>query len=209
MIYNPKHFQMEDKELVSRIVQRYNFATLMTSWEGKPIVSHLPLIFDQSRYSQGGLFGHIARANPQWKHFREASEVTAIFHGPHAYISPRWYAANPANVPTWNYAVVYIHGRAQAIHDEREASIWMHALVQQHDPDWKWAPEEKDMRKKLQEIVVFGIEIQKIEAKFKLSQNRSAEDRRSVAQALAQSIADLDRETAALMLDLLKESAAT
>jgi transcriptional regulator len=60
-----------------------------------------------------------------------------------------------------------------------------------------------------QEIVVFGIEIQKIEAKFKLSQNRSAEDRRSVAQALAQSIADLDRETAALMLDLLKESAAT
>src|SRR5215211_144800 len=103
-MYIPPHFAESVLPKLHEAIERYSFATLVSGSEGDLFASHLPLLVDRNQGPQGTLVGHMARANPQWR-AAAGKEVMAIFHGPHAYISPTWYQA-PEVVPTWNYVAV-------------------------------------------------------------------------------------------------------
>lgn len=198
-MYNPKRFQVTDQEIIFDLIKRYNFATILVNKGTEISVSHLPLVFEPSVGEHGILIGHMARANPQWKLFAATQKVKVIFHGPHAYISPRWYTPKPDNVPTWNYAVVHMDGVPRVIKDSDQAFARMQQLVTQHDPEWPLDLPDRERQELMAEIVVFEIAIEAISAKFKLSQNQVEENRGNVIKSLDESPDQTDREAAALM----------
>ena len=101
-MYVPKHFAVTEVAACHKVIVENSFAELVTvDPDGAPFASHLPFLLDPARGPNGTLIAHMARANPQWQHFAAGKPVLAIFRGPHAYISPAWYATHPA-VPTWN-----------------------------------------------------------------------------------------------------------
>ncbi len=199
MIYTPKYYlEQPGSERVIELVKTYNFATMIVTRLGAPVISHLPFHYVADDGTNGTLYGHIAVANQQVRDLKGGADVTVIFQGPHAYISPTWYAPLPDNVPTWNYAVVHMHGKSEIISDEGEAYRQMQTLVELHDKAFKLNLSDKDRLALLSAICVFKIAVEKIDAKFKLSQNRSEFDRRSVIEHLKTG-SFLERETARLM----------
>ena len=199
-LYVPPHFRVEDEAALVAIVEANAFGTLVSaSPEGRLHVSHIP--FEARR--EGGklrLLGHLARNNPHWEALEGAREIVAIFEGPHAYVSPGWYQAHPA-VPTWNYAVVHAHGRARLM-DEAE----LHELVSElsaryeagREKPWRLGDQPADyVNNMLRAIVGFELAVEKLDGKFKLSQNRPADHPRVVAALEAEGATDL----AALMRD--------
>lgn len=199
MVYTPKHFAETDVARLHTLIRNHNFATLVCARQGDIAVSHLPLLLDVER---GVLRGHMARANPQWRMFSSDHEVLAIFHGPHHYISPRWYASHPS-VPTWNYAVVHAHGRVRIIDSGIELEALVRDLAEHHETGeahpWVMDLPGDYQEQMLAAIVGFEIEITLLEGKFKLSQNRPATDRPLVIKALEQLGNDEARGVAALM----------
>lgn len=184
MIYVPSHFAETDAAKLFGFIREHGFATLIAGAAGEPEVSHLPLLVDEAR---GVLRGHMARANPQWRRFRESEAVLAIFHGPHHYISPSWYAAHPS-VPTWNYAVVHVSGLPRLIEDRNAVTSFLADLVDENesgfDAPWRMDLPSDYLDAMTKAIVCFEIGISDITAKFKLSQNRPAADRPRVMAAL-------------------------
>ncbi len=144
----------------------------------------------------------MARANPQWKSLAGGSETLVIFQGPHAYLSPTWYASE-FNVPTWNYAVAHAYGRPQIIDDPTRLRPMLDKLVAQHEQHQlqPWQVDWTDGRNDglLGAIVGFEMEITRLEGKFKMSQNKSAADQQGVVGALAKSRDPLEIEVAAIM----------
>ncbi len=168
----------------------------MSNDAGVPFASHIPLRYvtqaseaaEQSNGElRGVLQGHVARANPQWRHFREDQELLAIFHGPHHYISPTWYVHSPA-VPTWNYAAVHVYGRPRIVDDAAAIRGLLQELVrtyeQKQESPWNGEIPDDYRDRMISAIVAFEIEITRVEAKFKLGQNREADDVSSVLKKL-------------------------
>jgi transcriptional regulator len=176
-MYLPKHFREDDREMLVAHAAAYPFATVLTHGEGGLLVSHLPLLVDDGKNL---LRGHLARANAQSAHLAAGVEALAIFHGPHGYVSPSIYAEHPS-VPTWNYAVVHVRGRARLV-DEATLRQTLDDMVERFDRSgWKFRPPDDYARRMLGAIAGFEIAIEGLEGKWKLSQNRSAEDQRRVA----------------------------
>src|SRR5262249_58448970 len=111
-IYTPASFAETDVGKLHAFVRRQSFATLVSASSGGLVASHLPLLLDTQAGRLGHLLGHMARANPQWRQID--GDVLAVFHGPHTYISPSWYA-EPGLVPTWNYVAVHAYGTLQLV----------------------------------------------------------------------------------------------
>lgn len=198
-MYNPSRFHVTDDSVIAELINRYNFATILVSPKaGEIAVSHLPLIMTNGA-SEKLLVGHMARANPQWKLFQPDQSVKVIFHGPHAYVSPRWYVPAADNVPTWNYGVVHVDGVARVVSNTDAAYERMTELVAKHDPEWPLALNDKDRKERMAGIVVFEIAISKINAKFKLSQNQVEHNRANVVKELLASSDQVDREAGAFM----------
>src|SRR5256885_16588459 len=107
-LYIPPSFAAKDQPAIVRLIHDYPFATLVTPAMPEPWISHIPLLLSDAGEPHGTLIGHFARANPHWRHAQEASSV-AIFHGPHAYVSPSWHAEPAQAVPTWNFTAVHAH----------------------------------------------------------------------------------------------------
>ena len=186
-MYIPSFNRIEEREKIDAFIHAYGFATVVTERNDAPWASHLPVLLDEAA---GVLRSHMARANEQWKHFASEKEVLCIFHGPHAYISPSWYVQQHA-VPTWNYAAVHVYGTPRIV-DERDAlrqivfdtTAKYEALM----PEPRQLPlSEQEIDGMLKAIVGFTIAITHVEAKFKLGQNRSAEDRAGTVAGLAAS----------------------
>lgn len=183
-MYVPAAFAVHDEAALYDFVERYGFATLVSQSENGPFASHVPLLLDRARRR---LLGHVARANPHCE-FLEAGDSLAIFHGPHAYISPTWYVTLPA-VPTWNYAAVHIYGKAKLVGAAELGEI-VERLVEQYESP-ESAPQVNalpaDLRARLLAGIV-GIElpIERIEGKFKLGQNRPPADHASMLARLEQ-----------------------
>ena len=182
-MYVPEHFLQEDREAALDLVARHDFGLLVAGGDA----AHVPFVLDRS---QGVLCCHVARANPIWKDAVDAP-VLAVFSGPHAYISPDWYeSAN--QVPTWNYLAVHVHGTAREM-SAVALETHLHALAAQEERRlapkavWNMGRVEDRMRTALQRGVV-GLEIplERVDAKWKLSQNRSIADRHKVIRALRQ-----------------------
>jgi transcriptional regulator len=189
-MYVPSSFRIEDPARLADFIRQHGFATLVTSDGAAPLASHLPLQFHAQTGANGTLVGHMARANPQWKHFASGREVLAIFQGPHAYVSPAWYATAPA-VPTWNYTAVHAYGVPSLITDHARIVGLLSEIVAAYestrDKPWPGDLHEEYRDKMIQGIVAFEIALTLVEAKFKLSQNRPLADVQGVIDALLNS----------------------
>ncbi|CAG0972972.1 Protease synthase and sporulation protein PAI 2 [Burkholderiales bacterium] len=187
-LYLPRHFAPAEGAAAARLMHDYPFATLITPAATEPLLSHVPLLLEPPFEPHGTLIGHVARANPHWKHFAGV-ETIAVFHGPHAYVSPSWYGEPATMVPTWNYATVHAHGTVDVVDDPAEARRVLDALVHRfeanRDSPWELAATESRVDALVGAIVAFRMRIRRLDAKFKLSQNRSRDDRSRVIAALA------------------------
>jgi transcriptional regulator len=195
-MYVPEHFREEDGERIAALLRAYPFALMISVREGAPQVSHLPLVYDVDESGTPWLYGHFARANPQWRGLGEGSQALAVFNGPHAYVSPAWYER--PGVPTWNYAAVHVHGRVELIEDKDELSTLvgrMSETFEAGDDPWRWADYADRFGGMLEHIVGFRMAVEQVEAKFKLGQNRIDADRRNVRAQLS---ASADTEAQAL-----------
>lgn len=201
-MYVPQAFAMRDAAAWRELIDANGFATLVSSGPDGLVATHLPIMLDADRGPDGTLVAHLARANPHGAAL-DGAEVLAIFHGPHGYISPSWYAAHPA-VPTWNYASVHVYGRARVVDDPVRLRDIVGRLVAKYESG-RAAPWTMDglpdsfVGGMLKGIVGVDIEIARVEGKHKLSQNRSAVDRRQVIAALAASGDAGDQALAAYM----------
>lgn len=186
-LYIPHPFALREPAQITRLVAEHPFATLVTACTPEPHVSHVPLQFVADSGAKGTLLGHMARANPHWQRFAVGPSV-AVFHGPHAYVSPSWYAEPAAAVPTWNYVVVHMHGSAEVMDDEREKRALLDDMVRRYEGSraqpWRLQLEGRPLEALLGAIVGFRMRVERIDAKFKLSQNRSPKDRERVIGAL-------------------------
>jgi transcriptional regulator len=191
-MYIPKAFEVSDRDRLHAFIDTNSFATLVTTIEGVPFATRLPLLLDRASGVHGILIGHVARANPHWRSFDGTATSLAMFDGPHAYISPRWYASGPA-VPTWNYATVHAYGAPRIIDDPRRVEAIVDGLVVIHegaraDP-WSARELPADFKANLLKAIVgFEMPIERIEGKFKFGQNRPAEDQAAMLEALETSV---------------------
>ncbi|MDB6003724.1 MAG: transcriptional regulator [Prosthecobacter sp.] len=186
-------------------MRQHSFATIVSHDGKRPQATHMPVLLNPTHSVHGTLLSHMARANPQWRHFSTSAEVLVIFTGPHAYISPAWYATEPA-VPTWNYTAVHAYGIPRIVTQHDRFTQMLHDLVEFYEsgrPN-RWhgnmAAEFRDGLMK--GIVGIEIEITRLEGKFKLSQNRP-QDAASVISMLQDSTDQTDRDTAKMMQERL------
>ena len=205
-MYIPDHFNETDHARILALIRNFGFATLISSSADGPQVTHAPVQVNDERRV---LIGHVARANPHSAALQDGASLMAIFHGPHSYISPTWYLdENPRvpNVPTWNYAAVHVTGTVTRIDDDHAKWKIVTDLAAQYEAGsaTPWDPRSLDTHvSKLGAIVGFEIAITKIEAKLKLSQNRSVQDQESVIAKLATSEFSEVRATGAMMRENL------
>jgi transcriptional regulator len=186
MLYTPEHFVLREHALAAAVVREAPFATLLAFGGAEPVVTHLPLLLDDAA-QPWRLLGHVAHGNPQWSAWQTDARAIAIFHGGDAYISPALYTTRRA-VPTWNYVVVHLHGRVALLHDADAKERVLKALIDRHDEAYRAQWDELDLawREGMKRgIVALEIVVERVEAKFKLSQNRPAEDRARVNAAMA------------------------
>ncbi len=198
-MYIPKLYREEDRVRILDFIQQNDFATLVTYDGEKPVASHLLMGIKED---DENLFvnGHMSRANPQWKTFDLNREVLVIFQGPHTYISPTWY--NHVNVPTWNYQSVHVYGKPRVITDYDEAYEILKRLIDRYESNSHYRLETlpKDfVEKEIKGIVAFQIEVTRIEANYKLSQNRKDEDYRNIIAQLEKRTDDLSHGVAEAM----------
>jgi transcriptional regulator len=192
-MYNPASFAVDDRTKLHDFIAQHSFATLVSFDGTTPFASHIPLLIDRDAGTHGRLVGHVARANPQWKHAAER-QVLAIFHGPHAYVSPAWYEA--ANVvPTWNYVAVHASGTLRIVEQRDELRQIVARMVDVYES----SQDAGFIDRLLESIVGFTIEIERLAGKWKLSQNHPPERREKVRLALQQSGRAEDQQLAALM----------
>lgn len=200
-MYMPKLYQIDDQKTIIDLMVRHNFATLVTVDQGVPFATSLPFMVAAERGAHGFLLAHMARANPQWRHFVDQQEVLVIFQGPHAYISPSWYTSDFA-VPTWNYITIHAYGYPRLIDDETLVQKMVSDLVANQElprpQPWQVPWSERHLQL-LKGIVAFELELTRLEGKAKLSQNRSTADRQGVVEALAAANDSAEREVADLM----------
>ena len=202
-MYTPRAFAETDLTGLDRLIERDAFVTLVTVADGLPFVSHLPVLY--ARDGDGIVIeGHWARPNPQACH---AGPALVIVHGPHAYLSPGWYAdkEEAARVPTWNYAVAPLQGTLESTEDTDQLASIVDRLSQANEArvgnDWRFEHDRDDHVRQLRGIIGFRFTVDRVELKFKLSQNHPVANVEGAAAALHRlggednvAVADLMRE---------------
>lgn len=199
-MYVPRHNRIEDRTTLVAFMRKHSFAALVTHGGAGLRATHLPVIVEE-RDGTVRLVAHMARANPQWQDFAAGGEAMAIFAEPHAYVSPQHYEREQS-VPTWNYAVVHAYGLARIVEDRAEKYAMQRALVAAHDAAYlERFPKLPDdyIDKMLGAIVSFVIEVARLEARFKLSQEKLPVERERIIAALEAAGNSWSTETAALM----------
>lgn len=208
-MYVPKHFDAPDAAWCHALIARESFALLIsTGADATPFATHLPLLLDPARGPHGTLLGHVARANPHARLLAGGAPTLAVFQGPHAYVSPAWYAVHPS-VPTWNYVAVHATGRPALIEEPARVKALLDRLVTTYEAGsaapWRFESLATDyVDGMVRGIVAFELPIERLEGKAKLSQNRGAEDRAGAIRGLEATGAPLAVATAALMRGALE-----
>jgi transcriptional regulator len=167
-MYIPQSFAMTDHRYLTTIIQENSFATLIHINEGVPVISHVPLYLDQEQHK---LIGHLAKNNPHSNLLKD-SNAYVIFHGPHDYISTQNHTSTQG-VPTWNYATVHIQGKCSTLTDDQIVTQRITELLHQYE-NTELNIERFNQLKNA--IVFFEIQMDYVDAKFKLSQNKTLED---------------------------------
>jgi transcriptional regulator len=201
-MYSPPYNRNEDRAQQLEFMRANNFAILVTSIDGELAASHLVCMVEEREAGQQRnvvVVGHMAKSNPQWQAFFD-DDVMVVFHGPHAYVSPRWYEQQE-RVPTWNYAAVHAYGKPCVIEAREAKHDVMRRLVAMQDP--LWLPKFEALRPQyvaqmLDAIVPFEIEVTRLETRWKLSQNRGRREQELIIAELEKSPDSWERDTAAL-----------
>jgi transcriptional regulator len=198
-MYIPSAFKIEDLSLIHEIVRANAFATLVTTLDGEPWATHLPIMLSEID-GQDVLVGHVAKANPHWKSFGTKSLV--IFAGPHGYISPAWYETRP-NVPTWNYVAVHAYGTPELVEDADWSVAHLQQMVRTFDPGLAGtnpeSTEDDFVRGKLGGLVGFRMPVDRWDAKAKLNQNKVEADRLAIRERFLNSEGPQEQAMAVLM----------
>lgn len=182
-MYIPKLYREEDREKILEFLQKNNFPVFVTYDGEKPLATHLPVEVIESEDGALTVLGHMSRANPQWKSFSDG-EVLLIFQGAHTYISPRWYGH--VNVPTWNYLMVHLYGKVRLLEGEALYSM-LSRLVKNHEEPTSYSLESlpQDLvQKEMNGVVGFAVDVTRVDAGYKLSQNRNDEDHDNIIRQL-------------------------
>jgi len=199
-MYIPEFNRVEDHAKALAFMRANPFATLVSTTEQGPFATHLPMLIHDSSGTVS-LRAHVAKANPHWRILEQGGDSLVIFHGPHAYISPSLYEIRES-VPTWNYAAVHVYGKGRVVNDEAQTRQTLEDLIAQFDSSYlpQWQSFSNEYRERMQRhIVAFEIVATRIEAKFKLSQNRTKTEQEKVIRALSESKDSAVTEVAALM----------
>ena len=191
-MYVPPLFKQDDIDVLHQAIRHSGLATLVTLTPDGLIASHVPLLLDAEPAPNGTLLGHLARPNPQARGATPGTQALAIFHGPDAYITPSWYETKRATgkvVPTWNYVAIHAYGPIEFFDDtERLRAIVTRLTDRQEKPraePWAVTDAPADFTDAmLKGIVGFSLPIARLEGKWKMSQNRPAEDRTGVIDGL-------------------------
>lgn len=182
----PNYFAVTDREVIRQFMIENSFATIVSPGSGYPVATHIPLELEVNEAGEEVLWGHVSRANPQWQLFETQPHVLAIFQSPvHHYISSSWYG-HP-NAPTWNYLSVHVSGSIQIITGEK---LWeavrrltrRYEQMAEHPISLDTLP--PSVQKQMNGLVGFEVHIDKVEAAFKLSQNRNEADYDNIIREL-------------------------
>lgn len=206
-MYIPSAFKHDDLGSLHTLIEQTRLAILVTHDEHGMQATHLPLLLRPDESSNGALYGHLAKANPQWRALENGAEALVIFPGSDAYISPSFYPAKAEHgkvVPTWNYVAVHAYGIAQVFHDPQRLLDVVSGLTDKHEngraSPWAVGDAPADyIDKMLGAIVGFALPIERLEGKRKLGQNRSAADIAGVREGLTASADIKDQELARQM----------
>jgi len=206
-MYTPRAFVLDDLPELQQLIQHTRLAQLVTFGEQGLQASHLPLLINPDEGSNGTLYGHLTKANPQWHDLQNGSDALVIFAGADAYISPAFYPAKAEHgkvVPTWNYIAVHAYGKAEVFTDAERVLAVVTALTDRHEGNrpqpWKVSDAPADyIDGMLKAIVAFALPIERLVGKRKLSQNRSAADIAGVQAGLATSVDVRDQTLARFM----------
>jgi transcriptional regulator len=206
-MYTPSNFAINDLNELHQHILGTRLGVLVTHGEQGLQASHLPLLLNTDHGPNGTLYGHLARANPQWRELQNGAEALVIFAGADAYVSPGFYPSKAEHgkvVPTWNYVAVHAYGTGEVFTDTDRLRDLVSALTERHEAGraqpWKVADAPADyIDGMLKAIVGFALPIQRLEGKRKLSQNRSAADIAGVRKGLTASPDVHDQALAHLM----------
>lgn len=191
-MYLPKHFEQQDLESLTALLKAYPLGTLVTQQDGALEANHIPFLLQADLAVGSKLIGHVAKGNPVWKNDSTEQESLVIFQGPEAYISPNWYPSKQVHhqvVPTYNYAVVHVYGTLTVTHDEaikrKIVTDLTQIMEQTRQSTWQVSDAPSDfIEKMLNAIVGIELTITRLQAKWKVSQNRDAADRGGVVDGL-------------------------
>lgn len=206
-MYVPPAFREDDLAALHATMRAARLADLVTATDEGLVATPLPLLLVPDEGPNGTLYGHVARANPQWRLPPRGGEALALFRGPDAYVTPSWYASKAEHgkvVPTWNYVAVHAYGVPEFFEDADRLLAVVERLTDLHERPRAepWAVADAPatfVRAQLKGIVGLRLPIARLEGKRKMSQNRTAADRAGVAAGLAASDRAADREAAALI----------
>ena len=201
-MYTPFSFVENDLSKLHSCIEENSFATLVTTDSTGPVASHLPLLLDRNAGPTGTLIGHMAKANSQWRDIKNAAAL-AIFHGPHAYVSPGWLGEQNV-VPTWNYVAVHATGKVKLVEDQTELLDIVRRYVNFYEASmpepWQLGTADPEFIEKLLDAIVgFTIEISSIEGKWKLNQNHPEERRQKIIAGLQSRPGENNSQIAELM----------
>lgn len=201
-MYIPEHFRLEERATAVSFMRANPFAILVSNNQGGPFATHVPVVLRESG-DHLAIRGHVAKANPHWQYLQNDPSCLMIFHGPHAYISPSNYDTREA-VPTWNYGAVHTYGSAKTFAEPEQLLSMLHDLIPTFDAAYQlqWASLSEPYRQRmLSHIVGFEIGVARIEAKFKLSQNRTRKEQQQVIDSLGATSDTAVSGTARLMCE--------
>jgi transcriptional regulator len=185
-MYIPRKYEEKDKEKIFQFIRAHSFGILITVKDGLPVGTHIPLLLGKNAAGEDTLTSHISRGNEQKYSLQDGAKVLAIFAGPHAYVSPRWYTE--MNVPTWDYISVHVYGTVRIMEGE-ELKTALSQLIDNYEQGLpqpvtlKEIP-ERTFHENIRGIVGFEIRIEDIQAAYKLSQNRNEESYHNVVARL-------------------------
>jgi transcriptional regulator len=208
-MYIPRANQEDRIPVIHKLMEEQPFASLVTMGTSGLFASHIPMVLEQAGTPLGRLRGHISRANQQWREFTPSIEALAIFSGPQHYITPSWYPEKQKTtkvVPTWNYVVVHAYGHLKMVEDSQWLMAHLESLVTIHEAaspvPWKIDDAPADfIASQIKGIVGLEMVITRLEGKWKVSQNRSEQDRVGVADGLG----ELNTEESLAMKDLVEK----
>jgi len=213
-MYIPKTDEETDVSVLHALIRARPLATWVTMGGDGPVVNHIPMLLNPDRGDFGVLAGHVARGNPVWRSLSGETPSVAIFQGPESYITPSWYASKREHgkaVPTWNYAVVHAHGTPRPIHDRDWLLQHVNRLTDTHEADETTPWQVSDappayVERMLGAIVGIEIAITRLEGRWKVSRNKSRDDRLGVVEGLGRRKGDDARHMAELVSERIDQA---